>query len=80
MIPFTAGIHQGMRGSFVVLEFPDPADDDVAYVEDAAGGLVIKEDRDEIQSYREIFERLRGRSFGPKESLRQIGQLADDIH
>jgi transcriptional regulator with XRE-family HTH domain len=80
VIPFTAGIHQGMRGSFVVLEFPDPADDDVAYVEDAAGGLVIREDRDEIQSYRETFERLRALSLGPRESLELIGWLADDIH
>lgn len=80
VIPFSAGIHQGMRGSFVVLEFPDPSDDDVAYVEDTSGGLVIREDRHEIQSYREIFERLRGWSLGPKDSLRRIGQLADDIH
>jgi hypothetical protein len=79
VIPFSAGLHQGMRASFVVLEFPHHSDDDVAYVEDAAGGLVIKEDRDEIQSYREIFEQLRGWSLGPKESLGHIGKLADDI-
>jgi transcriptional regulator with XRE-family HTH domain len=80
VILFSAGIHQGMRGSFVVLEFPHPSDDDVLYVEDTTGGLVIREDRDEIQSYREIFERLRGVSLGPKESLGHIGKLADEIH
>jgi len=52
----------------------------VLYVEDTTGGLVIREDRDEIQSYREIFERLRGVSLGPKESLGHIGKLADEIH
>ena len=79
VLPFSAGIHQGMRGSFVVLEFPDAADDDVLYVEDAEGGLVIREDQEEIQAYKKIYERLRSVSLKSKEALSYIGRLADEI-
>jgi transcriptional regulator with XRE-family HTH domain len=79
VIPFSSGIHQGMRGSFVVLEFPDAADDDVLYVEDAEGGLVIREDRDEIQRYRETFENLGNVAIKPSESRGFIGRLVDEI-
>lgn len=79
VLPFAAGLHRGMRGSFVVLEFPDAEDDDVLYVEDAAGGLVSREDQEEIQAYREIFEHLGNVSLKPKETLSHIGRLAEEI-
>lgn len=79
VVPFSAGIHQGMGRSFVVLQFPDAADDDVLYVEDAEGGLVIRENQKEIQTYRENFERSRNVALKPKESLNLIGRLVDKI-
>jgi transcriptional regulator with XRE-family HTH domain len=79
ILPFSAGVRQGMRGSFVVLAFPDAEDDDVLYVEDAAGGLVIKEDQDEIQAYREIFESLGNAALKPKESVNRIARLAKEF-
>lgn len=79
VLPFTAGFHQGMRGSFVVLEFADPADDDVLYVEDPHGLISI--DNDEvILSYREVFERLRNVSLNAKDSAAYIGKLADEMN
>lgn len=78
VLPFSAGVRQGMR-SFVVLAFPDAEDDDVLYVEDAAGGLVIKEDQDEIQTYREIFESLWSAALKPKEALSHIARLAEEF-
>jgi transcriptional regulator with XRE-family HTH domain len=80
VLPFTAGIHQGMRGSFVVLEFPNTADDDMLYVEDARGGLLNRTDPEEILAFSEIFERLRDVSLGPNDSSTYIGKLADEIN
>ncbi len=80
LVPFTAGIHPGMRGSFVVIEFPDPVDDDVLYVEDANGGWVSRDSTDQILAYREIFERLRSLSLRPKDSITYIGKLADEMN
>jgi len=79
VVPYSVGIYRGMRGSFVVLQFPDAEDDDVLYVEDAEGGLVIKEDQDEIQAYRENFENMRDVALNQKESLSHIRRLADEI-
>ena len=79
VLPFSAGVRHGMKTSFVVLEFPDAADDDVLYLEDAEGGLVIREDREEIQAYREIFEDLEKVALKPKETLGHIGKVAEEI-
>lgn len=58
VVPFAKGLHQGLRGSFVILEFPDVEDDDVLYLESTAGDKINREDQDEIATYREIFARL----------------------
>ncbi len=31
-LPFTAGAHPAMLGSFTLMQFPDPADKDVVYL------------------------------------------------
>lgn len=77
VVPFSAGVHPGMRGSFVVIEFLDPADD-VLYAENLDGGLVSRDAPDEIGAYRERFERLRTVSLGPR-SAAYIGKLADEM-
>jgi transcriptional regulator with XRE-family HTH domain len=42
VLPFTAGAHAGMEGEFVVLDFPDPEDPSVAYVEGLMGDLYLE--------------------------------------
>jgi transcriptional regulator with XRE-family HTH domain len=79
VVPFSAGVHPGLKGSFVVLEFPDPADDDVLYVESPSGGLVSRDDPDEILAYREVFERLRSVSLGLRDSMTYLGKLAEEM-
>ena len=64
VVPFTAGLRPGMQTPFVIHEFPDAADDDVLYQETANGGLLSRDDPEEILSFREHFERLRDASLG----------------
>jgi transcriptional regulator with XRE-family HTH domain len=66
VIPFTAGLLPGLQAPFVIHEFPDAADDDVLYLESPRGGLLSRDDGDEILIYREDFERLRRASLGPE--------------
>jgi transcriptional regulator with XRE-family HTH domain len=79
VVPFGAGAHPGLKGPFVVIEFPDPEDDDVLYLESARGDVISVELREEIPAYREAFEALRKLSLGPDGSLTYLGKLADEM-
>src|ERR1700733_1346608 len=50
VIPFEAGAHPGMDGSFVVLEFESAPEQTVVYTESAAGGLFLEKDA-EVRRY-----------------------------
>lgn len=58
VIPFGAGAHAGMPGSFILLDFPDPAYPDVVYIDSLAGDLFLEKET-ELRRYRLLFEHLR---------------------
>ena len=68
VIPFAAGAHPGMPGSFILLEFGDAAIPDVIYVDTMAGELFLEEEAD-VRRYRLIFEHLRAVAASPEASL-----------
>lgn len=77
VVPFGAGAHLGLRGQFVVLEFPDPEDDDVLYLENTGGDLIRREESDQVLPYLEAFEQLRAISLGPEGSAEYLRQVGD---
>jgi transcriptional regulator with XRE-family HTH domain len=80
IVPFSAGTHPGLTGPFVIVEFPDPGDDDVLYLE-TRGDLLragISEEG-EVSAYREVFEQLRQLSLGPDGSIAYLGKVADEM-
>lgn len=79
VVPFGAGVHAGMNGSFVVLEFPDAEDDDVLYLESTQGELIKPDLPEEILAYRETFEQLRELSLGPGDSVTYLNKVADEM-
>jgi transcriptional regulator with XRE-family HTH domain len=79
VVPFSAGVHAGMNGSFVVLEFPDAEDDDVLYLESTQGELIKPDLPEEILTYRETFEQLREMSLGPEGSVTYLSKVADEM-
>jgi transcriptional regulator with XRE-family HTH domain len=83
IVPFSAGVHPGMKGPFTVLEFPGD-DEDVLYLENARGGAsnpsaVLTGEDPQILTHREAFERLREQSLGPKESVEMISRVAEGM-
>jgi transcriptional regulator with XRE-family HTH domain len=83
VVPFSVGVHPGMKGPFTVLEFPGD-DDDVLYLENSRGGVsnldtVVTGEDPEILAHREAFERLRDQSLGPAKSVELIGQVAEGM-
>ncbi|KXK61810.1 XRE family transcriptional regulator [Micromonospora fluostatini] len=77
LLPFAAGAHAGMDGTFTILGFPEPGDPDVVYAENATGGLFL-EKSDELQKYNFIFDHVRAAAIGPEESIAHIATLAEE--
>jgi transcriptional regulator with XRE-family HTH domain len=54
VLPWTAGAHAAMAGAFRIMDFEDPEDPDVVYLESHVGALYLEEPA-EVQEYRRIF-------------------------
>jgi transcriptional regulator with XRE-family HTH domain len=78
VLPFVAGVHPAMDGSFRILGFPEPGDPDVVYLENQAGSLYLEEAA-EIDRYARMFSHLIARALDPEESRRLISRIAADL-
>jgi len=78
VIPFSAGLHPGMNGPFEIIEFADPSDSDIVYLESPRGDIV-SDDPEETLKYREAFEGLSKAALGPRDSLARIAKIADEM-
>lgn len=80
IVPFSAGIHPGLKGPFVTLEFFDPMYDDVIYLEGPEGhGSISIDAPEQVLAYREAFELLHEISLHPDESITYLSRMADRI-
>jgi transcriptional regulator with XRE-family HTH domain len=77
ILPFEAGAHAGMDGTFAILDFPEPGDPDVVYAENATGGLFL-EKGDELRKYIFIFDHIRAAALRPEESVALVMKLAEE--
>ena len=75
VIPFAAGAHAGMAGSFILLNFPNPADPEIVYIDSMAGDLFLEADA-EVRRYSLMFDTLRAVALGPGDSMSMIAGLA----
>ncbi|MFE1750564.1 helix-turn-helix domain-containing protein [Streptomyces anandii] len=77
VLPFEAGAHYSTLGSFVLLGFPD--DDDLLYLEHAAGSMTGGEDLELLARYQECFRTITDLALGEAESLDLIGHIRQDL-
>jgi len=61
VLPFSVGAHSAMAGAFRILDFDDPDDPDMVYLESHVGALYLEEEH-EVAEYRRIFELIRSAS------------------
>lgn len=79
IIPFEAGAHFGMKGSFSLLEF-DADLGEVLYLENARGGDLTISGRDvAVVEYREEFERLRNSAYDAERSRQLLTETIDQM-
>jgi transcriptional regulator with XRE-family HTH domain len=77
ILPFAAGAHAGMDGSFVILEFEEEGDADVVFIDNATGGLFL-EKAEELRKYISIFDTVRATALPPEESIEMIEMLVEE--
>lgn len=75
ILPFGAGEHPAMLGSFVILEFPAAADEDLLYLETGHADLVAREGERDITAYKETFFELEPEAV----PIDQLAQTIEDI-
>lgn len=78
VIRFCSGAHPGMPGSYILIEFPDPADPAVVYIDSMAGDLFLEGDAD-VQRYSVITEHLLAVAISPDESKSLIFSMAEKL-
>jgi transcriptional regulator with XRE-family HTH domain len=77
VIPFSAGAHAGMQGSFFLLDFPNPADPELVFIDSMAGDLFLETEAD-IRRYSFLFDNLRAVALSPDNSVSLIASLAQE--
>ena len=78
VVPFTAGLHPGMKGPFEVMQFDDSPDEDVVYLEGRRGDP-FSDDPKETKGYLEAFERVTETALDPSESVRRLREAAAEM-
>jgi transcriptional regulator with XRE-family HTH domain len=78
VLPFAVGPHAGMDGSFAILGYEEPADPDVVFAENAAGGLFLEKE-EELRRYRFIFDQLRASALSPDQSVTFLSERAKEL-
>jgi hypothetical protein len=76
ILPFSAGAHAGMDGTFAMLLYEEPTSQNVVYAANAAGGVLLEKD-EEVQRFAFIFDQLQACSLAPDDSIAMIASLAD---
>ena len=79
VVPFSTGIHRGMLEPFLILEFPDPEDSDVLFMETSRDTIISHDEAGDITGYRETFELLGEISLGADGTLTYLRDLAAKI-
>lgn len=74
LLPFAAGAHPSMAGSFTLLHFAPGVYESIAYQEYAVGGHMV-DDRDDVQRLSALYDQLQDQALGCDESLTMISEL-----
>jgi transcriptional regulator with XRE-family HTH domain len=75
VVPYRAGAHAGTTGPFVILDFDEPTDPTMVYVETLAGDIYLEE-RSDVNRYNLAFDRLRAAALHPDDSVQLIEKAA----
>ncbi|WP_344162930.1 helix-turn-helix transcriptional regulator [Nocardiopsis rhodophaea] len=71
VLPFTAGAHAATSGSFTIMDFPDPMDASLAYVDTPTLTMYLEED-DDLRVFNSMLSRAQSAALSPQLSLNLV--------
>ncbi|MFW5420122.1 helix-turn-helix domain-containing protein [Nocardiopsis sp. CNT-189] len=74
VLPLEVGLHPGTSGAFTLLDFPNPADPSIVYVETRTDGLYLEQE-EEIAVYRDAWDDIRVMALHPEASVARLHEL-----
>jgi transcriptional regulator with XRE-family HTH domain len=78
VLPFAAGAHAGMDGTFTILLYSESEGKNLVFVSNAAGGLFLEKD-EELERYTFVFDHLRASALAPDEAVSLIAGMAKEL-
>lgn len=78
VLPFEAGPHPALLGSFVILQFGEVGAPDMVYIESEAGDLFL-DDELSVERYNDTFEHLRATALSATASVDFLKRLSGDM-
>lgn len=72
IVPFSLGAYPALRGPFELLEFDDPVDTSMVFLENPDGDALIKDNPEVVLAYLDLFLRLEKLVPGPEETNAMI--------
>lgn len=85
VLPLAAGVHAGLDGSFVILDFAPPpehyptaAEDRIIYVDSLLSALYLEQPR-EVAAYTTVWEQIRAEALAPEDSCSLMRTIAADM-
>jgi transcriptional regulator with XRE-family HTH domain len=78
VLPFSAGVHVSMVGSFHLLGYPEPVDPDVVFVEYLTGGLYMEEPAD-VDRYKLAYDHLVATALPVAKSTALIREIMKEL-
>ncbi|MFB9802508.1 helix-turn-helix domain-containing protein [Streptomonospora salina] len=74
VLPLEVGLHPGIAGAFTILDFPNPVDPSVVYIENRTDGLYLEEPP-EVETYRDAWDDIRVMALHPEASATRMRDL-----
>ncbi|MBT2229384.1 helix-turn-helix transcriptional regulator [Nonomuraea sp. NEAU-A123] len=78
VLPFRAGGHPALTGSFSIVGFPAYSDMDVVYLENMTSAVYLEE-ASEVRSYGTVFDYLRAAALSPNDSATMLIEASEAL-
>jgi hypothetical protein len=79
VVPFSAGVNPGMKGSFVVMDFPADEDESIVNVEEPNSDALIRDNPETTSNYVEAFLALEDLALSKAESTELLESVINTM-